>query len=140
MLIVREPLLHPTPIEDLRPTQITVGMREVEEKRRRWIGEIAAAPDLFRKAVAGLSPAQLDPFALAEAIDQQLDQLYALARPRAVSRPPAPRTPAMLSPASPRQEGRGRSRVSPRSAGARSASVPAAESQAARVTSQTARR
>ncbi len=31
-----------------------------EEKRRRWIGEIAAAPDLFRKAVAGLTPAQLD--------------------------------------------------------------------------------
>jgi hypothetical protein len=31
-----------------------------EEKRGRWIGEIAAAPDLFRKAVAGLTPAQLD--------------------------------------------------------------------------------
>ncbi len=31
-----------------------------EEKRRRWIGEIAAASDLFRKAVAGLTPAQLD--------------------------------------------------------------------------------
>jgi hypothetical protein len=36
MLTVREPLLNPMPIEELRPTQITVGMREVEEKRRRW--------------------------------------------------------------------------------------------------------
>jgi hypothetical protein len=33
---VREPLLHPVPLADLRPTQITVGMREVEEKRQRW--------------------------------------------------------------------------------------------------------
>jgi hypothetical protein len=33
---VREPVLHSVPIADLRPTQITVGMREVEEKRQRW--------------------------------------------------------------------------------------------------------
>lgn len=32
----REPLLHPVPIADLRPTQMTVGYREVAEKRRRW--------------------------------------------------------------------------------------------------------
>lgn len=32
----REPVVHPVAITDLRPTQITVGMREVEEKRRRW--------------------------------------------------------------------------------------------------------
>jgi hypothetical protein len=36
MVTVREPILHPVPIEDLRPTQITVGMREVREKRERW--------------------------------------------------------------------------------------------------------
>jgi hypothetical protein len=36
MLSVREPLLNPMPIEELRPTQITVGMREVEEKRLHW--------------------------------------------------------------------------------------------------------
>jgi hypothetical protein len=35
-MTVREPLLEPIPIEDLRPTQITVGMREVEEKRNQW--------------------------------------------------------------------------------------------------------
>jgi hypothetical protein len=33
---VREPILHPVAIADLRPTQITVGMREVEEKRKEW--------------------------------------------------------------------------------------------------------
>jgi hypothetical protein len=36
MAVVREPTLKPVNIEDLRPTQITVGMREVEAKRKRW--------------------------------------------------------------------------------------------------------
>jgi hypothetical protein len=36
MVTVREPLLHPTPIAELRPTQITVGMREVRAKQKRW--------------------------------------------------------------------------------------------------------
>jgi hypothetical protein len=36
MVVVREPVLHPVPITELRPTQITVGMREVREKRSRW--------------------------------------------------------------------------------------------------------
>jgi hypothetical protein len=36
MVFVREPVLKPVPISSLRPTQMTVGMREVEEKRRRW--------------------------------------------------------------------------------------------------------
>jgi hypothetical protein len=36
MYVVREPVLHPVSVEDLRPTQITVGMREVDEKRHRW--------------------------------------------------------------------------------------------------------
>ena len=33
---VREPMIHPIPILSLRPTQMTVGMREVKEKRKRW--------------------------------------------------------------------------------------------------------
>jgi hypothetical protein len=33
---VREPLLNPVPITELRPTQITVGMREVKAKRKHW--------------------------------------------------------------------------------------------------------
>ena len=34
--MVREPLLTTVAIADLRPTQITVGMREVMAKRKRW--------------------------------------------------------------------------------------------------------
>ena len=33
---VREPMIQPIPILALRPTQMTVGMREVKEKRKRW--------------------------------------------------------------------------------------------------------
>src|SRR5579859_1245264 len=32
----RDPVLTPVPIRKLRPTQITVGMREVKAKRKRW--------------------------------------------------------------------------------------------------------
>jgi len=35
-MTAREPLLKPVPISELRPTQITVGMREVREKRKRF--------------------------------------------------------------------------------------------------------
>ena len=35
-MTTREPILHPTKIVDLRPTQITVGMREVQTKRAHW--------------------------------------------------------------------------------------------------------
>ncbi len=33
---LREPFVKPVPLAELRPTQITVGMREVREKRKRW--------------------------------------------------------------------------------------------------------
>ena len=36
MKFSREPRIHPVAIAKLRPTQITVGMREVEAKRRHW--------------------------------------------------------------------------------------------------------
>src|SRR5262245_54469708 len=39
MTVVREPRLEPVAILDLRPTQITVGMREVKAKRERWRAE-----------------------------------------------------------------------------------------------------
>ena len=32
----REPMLHTVPLAELRPTQVTVGYREVAEKRREW--------------------------------------------------------------------------------------------------------
>ena len=38
-MTVREPLLKPVAILDLRPTQITVGMREVKAKRKHWRDE-----------------------------------------------------------------------------------------------------
>ena len=36
MANTREPMVQPVPILSLRPTQMTVGMREVKEKRKRW--------------------------------------------------------------------------------------------------------
>jgi hypothetical protein len=36
MANTREPVLQPIPIRSLRPTQMTVGMLEVKEKRKRW--------------------------------------------------------------------------------------------------------
>jgi hypothetical protein len=36
MVAVREPILHTVPIAELRPTQITVGMREVQAKQKSW--------------------------------------------------------------------------------------------------------
>jgi hypothetical protein len=39
MVSDREPVLHPVPLGELRPTQITVGMREVAAKRKAWRGK-----------------------------------------------------------------------------------------------------
>jgi hypothetical protein len=36
MTAIREPVLMPVTIDDLRPTQLTVGKREVEIKRKAW--------------------------------------------------------------------------------------------------------
>lgn len=36
MILSREPRIHSVPLLDLRPTQITVGKREVEAKRKAW--------------------------------------------------------------------------------------------------------
>ncbi len=36
MVAVRDPILTPVAINDLRPTQITVGMREVNAKQKHW--------------------------------------------------------------------------------------------------------
>jgi hypothetical protein len=35
-MTIREPIVHPVAISDLRPTQMTVGLREVEAKRKLW--------------------------------------------------------------------------------------------------------
>lgn len=36
MILTREPRINPVPVLELRPTQITVGMREVDAKRKAW--------------------------------------------------------------------------------------------------------
>jgi hypothetical protein len=41
----REPVIHTVPILSLRPTQMTVGMIEVDEKRERWMTEKAKKKD-----------------------------------------------------------------------------------------------
>jgi hypothetical protein len=41
MIVVRDPVLQPVPITDLRPTQMTVGMREVKLKRNHLRKHVA---------------------------------------------------------------------------------------------------
>jgi hypothetical protein len=43
----REPILKPVAIADLRPTQITVGLREVDQKRAEWRARSDAGGDQF---------------------------------------------------------------------------------------------
>jgi hypothetical protein len=43
----REPILNPVPIARLKPTQITVGMHEVAQKRARWRKLSADGGDAF---------------------------------------------------------------------------------------------
>jgi hypothetical protein len=52
-MTAREPLLNPVAIADLRPTQITVGFREVEQKRKRFreLGETSAGAFLGRHMI-----------------------------------------------------------------------------------------
>lgn len=47
MTSVREPLLESVAILDLRPTQITVGIREVKVKRERWRAEGTQSAEQF---------------------------------------------------------------------------------------------
>jgi len=48
--MVREPIFKSTPLAELRPTQITVGMREVEAKRRHGAPNTATRPAHFSPA------------------------------------------------------------------------------------------
>lgn len=54
-----QPILKPVAIADLRPTQMTVGMREVERKRRDWQRRKEAGAGLFLGA--HLIPAVVGP-------------------------------------------------------------------------------
>ncbi len=125
----------------VRKVRVGSRIRRVYDRPQTPFERVQACPEADPAQVAHLVAlrAQLDPFVLAAAIDQQLGHLYALAHHRAVPGPPAPRKPATLPPASHRHSGRRPAR-SPRSAGARSVSAPAPASGQARVTSQMARR
>lgn len=47
MTTVREPVLKPVSLKDLRPTQITVGLREVGERRKHWREKKGKKKDAF---------------------------------------------------------------------------------------------
>ena len=78
--------------------------RRVSDRPQTPFERVQACPEADPVKVAPLSAlrAQLDPFALAEAIDRQLSRLYTLAHHRAVSRPaepaPAPAPPPRAAP------------------------------------------
>ena len=46
---VGEPILKTVAITDLRPTQMTVGIREVKEKRKRWRDEKGKGAEFLGK-------------------------------------------------------------------------------------------
>jgi hypothetical protein len=56
---VREPILKPVPLSELRPTQITVGMREVEMRRKHWRATKKIKDDAF--FVSHMIPVVLGP-------------------------------------------------------------------------------
>jgi len=59
MANTREPVIHAVPILSLRPTQMTVGMIEVNEKRKRW--EKAKAGKKNEDLVGHMVPVVLGP-------------------------------------------------------------------------------
>jgi len=47
MTAIREPVLKPVSLKDLRPTQITIGLREVTERRKHWQKTKGKKRDMF---------------------------------------------------------------------------------------------
>lgn len=64
---VREPLINPIDISDLRPTQITVGMHEVRAKRQSWQAKKGKSEFLGRHMI----PVILGPKGRPYVIDQR---------------------------------------------------------------------
>jgi len=116
-------------------------IRRVYGRPQTPFDRVQACPEADPAKVAQLAAlrAQLDPFALAEAIDQQLSRLYALAHHRAVPRPRALAPQPGGAPASHRQTSQRAARHPPLS-GARSRLGPASSPRQDRVTSPVARR
>ncbi len=126
----------------VRKVRVGSRIRRVYDRPQTPFERVQACPEADPVKVARLAAlqAQLDPFALAAAIDQQLGQLHALAHHRALPAQPRRGKPTEQLPASHRHGSRRPSNVSLRSSGTRSASAPVSASQHARVTSQMARR
>jgi hypothetical protein len=82
----------------VRKVRVGARLRRVYDRPQTPFERVQACPEAEPAKVAQLTAlrAQLDPFALAEAIDQQLTRLYALARHRTPV-PPTPKTPPPLT-------------------------------------------
>src|ERR1700748_787489 len=65
----REPRITTVKVEDLRPTQMTVGMREVAEKRKAWREKAAEAKAAGRFLGHHLIPVLLGPKGKSYVID-----------------------------------------------------------------------
>ena len=120
----------------VRKVRVGARIRRVYDRPQTPFERVQACPAADPAKVAQFAAlrAHLDPFALAEAIDQHLRRVYALAHHRATPRPPA------RPPASHRQGGQRPQSAPPRVAAARAVSVPGATPLHVRVTSQMARR
>jgi len=129
----------------LRKVRVGARIRRVYDRPQTPFERVQACPAADPAKVAQLAAlrAQRDPFALAEAIDQQLSRLSALAHHRAAPRSPARGKQAEVGPGEEAASHRSRSTRAPRAArtsGSRSASVPAPAPRKSRVTSHMARR
>jgi hypothetical protein len=80
----------------VRKTRVGARIRRVYDRPQTPFDRVLACPEADPGKVAALRALrpQLDPFALAEAIDQQLTRVYALAHHRARPQPP-PKPPAL---------------------------------------------
>jgi hypothetical protein len=126
----------------VRKVRVDSRIRRVYDRPQTPLDRVRACPEADPVKVARLTVlrAQQDPFTLAEAIDEKLGYLYALAHHRAVPVVPARGQSAGAGPASSQHGERCPVSVAPRTSGARSASVPTAAARQGRVTSQMARR
>jgi transposase InsO family protein len=126
----------------IRKVRIGSRIRRVYDQAQTPFERVCACPEADPLRVAQLRQvrAQLDPFALAEAIDAKLTRLYTLAHHRAVPLQPAGEKQAELSPASHRHRSKREAARVARPSRSRSAPVSPPASGRNRVTSQMARR
>jgi hypothetical protein len=126
----------------VRKVRVGSRIRRVYDRPQTPFARVQACPEADPLRVAQLRAlqAQLDPFALAEAIEAQLTRLYALAHLRAAPRSPAPRTPTAQPPAAHRPPETPASSAPPQTAAPRPEVARVRGPQPSRVTSQMARR